>query len=118
MLVVIDAEDGFDAAPALHHITAPTLIVAGDRDRNYTPELFRETADRSSGARLRLYPGMGHASIATLRHKPEVREILRFLTADEAKPSTRLEALQVCPRRYKVAYPPAAATAAAAPTEN
>jgi pimeloyl-ACP methyl ester carboxylesterase len=86
MLIVIDAEDRFDAAPQLHRVTAPTLIVAGDRDRNYTPELFRETADRIPGARLRLYPGKGHASIATLRYRPAVREILGFLTADDAGP--------------------------------
>ena len=86
MLAVIDAEDGFDAAPQLHRITAPTLIVAGDRDRNYTPELFRETADRIPGARLRLYPGKGHASIATLRYRPAVGEILEFLTTDNAEP--------------------------------
>jgi pimeloyl-ACP methyl ester carboxylesterase len=59
MLAVIEAEDGFDAAPQLHRIIAPTLAVAGDRDRNYTPELFRETADRIPGARLRLYPRQG-----------------------------------------------------------
>ena len=86
MLIVIDAEDRFDAAPQLHRITAPTLVVAGDRDRNYTPELFRETADRIPGARLRLYRGEGHASIATLRYRPAVREILGFLTADDAGP--------------------------------
>jgi len=85
MLAVIDAEDGFDAAPQLHRVTAPTLVVAGDRDRNYTPELFRETADRIPGARLRLYPGKGHASIATLRYRPAVRETLRFLTADDTE---------------------------------
>ena len=43
--------------------------------------LFRETADGITGARLRLYPGKGHASIATLRHRPAAREILGFLTA-------------------------------------
>ena len=86
MLIVIDAEDGFDAAPQLHRVTAPTLVVAGDRDRNYTPELFRETADRIPGARLRLYRGKGHASIATLRYRPAVREILGFLTADDTEP--------------------------------
>jgi pimeloyl-ACP methyl ester carboxylesterase len=86
MLIVVHAEDRFDAAPQLHRVTAPTLIVAGDRDRNYTPELFRETADRIPGARLRLYPGKGHASIATLRYRPAVREILGFLTADDTEP--------------------------------
>jgi len=89
MLIVSDAEDGFDAAPRLHRITAPTLVVAGDHDRNYTPELFRETAERIPGAWLRLYPGKSHASIATLRYKPAVCEILRFLAADEVEPSTR-----------------------------
>jgi pimeloyl-ACP methyl ester carboxylesterase len=86
MLIVIDAEDGFNAAPQLHRVSAPTLVVAGDRDRNYTPELFRETADRIPGARLRLYRGKGHASIATLRYQPAVREILGFLTADDTEP--------------------------------
>jgi pimeloyl-ACP methyl ester carboxylesterase len=89
MLAVIDAEDRFDAAPLLHHITAPTLIVAGDRDRSYTPELFRETAEGIPRARLRLYPGKGHASIATLTYGPVLREIVGFLTADEGEPSAR-----------------------------
>jgi pimeloyl-ACP methyl ester carboxylesterase len=86
MLVVIDAEDRFDAAAQLHRITAPTLIIAGERDGNYTPELFRETAERIPGARLRLYPGKGHAPIATLAHKPAVGELLGFLTADQPAP--------------------------------
>jgi hypothetical protein len=88
MLVVIDAEDRFDAAPRLRRITAPTLVIAGDRDRNYTPELFWETAEGIPGARLRLYRGKGHASISSLAYKPAVREILGFLTADEPAPAT------------------------------
>ena len=82
MLVVIDAEDRFDAAPQLQRITAPTLVIAGERDRYYTPELFWETADGIPGARLRLYRGKGHASISSFTYKPAVREILGFLTAD------------------------------------
>jgi hypothetical protein len=31
MLVTVAAEDVFDACPRQHHITAPTLLVAGDR---------------------------------------------------------------------------------------
>jgi pimeloyl-ACP methyl ester carboxylesterase len=88
MLTVVDAEDRFDATPQLHRITAPTLIIAGDRDRNYTPELFRETAERIPGARLRLYPGKGHAGIATLAYKPAVRELLGFLTEQPTPPPT------------------------------
>jgi pimeloyl-ACP methyl ester carboxylesterase len=86
MLIVIDAEDHFDAASQLHRITAPTLIIAGARDRNYTPELFRETAERIPGARLRLYPGKGHAPIATLAYQPALGELLGFLTADQPGP--------------------------------
>ena len=76
MLIVIAAEDRFDAASQLHRINAPTLIVAGDRDRYYTPALFRQTAKAIPGAGLRLYPGKGHASIATLAYQPAVRDIL------------------------------------------
>ena len=86
MLIVIDAEDRFDAASQLHRITAPTLIIAGERDRNYTPELFWETAARIPGARLRLYPGKGHAPIATLAYQPAVGELLGFLTTDQPTP--------------------------------
>jgi pimeloyl-ACP methyl ester carboxylesterase len=81
MLVTVAAEDSFDAAPELHRITAPTLLVAGGRDRFYTPELFGETADRISGARLALYQRKGHAGVIT--HRPAIREIIAFLRADQ-----------------------------------
>jgi pimeloyl-ACP methyl ester carboxylesterase len=79
MLVTVAAEDAFDAAAQLHRITAPTLLVAGGRDRFYSPELFRETAERIPGAHLRLYPDKGHAGVMT--HKPAIREIVAFLHA-------------------------------------
>jgi pimeloyl-ACP methyl ester carboxylesterase len=81
MLVTVAAEDTFDACPQLHRIAVPTLLVAGGRDRFYTPELFRETAERIPGARLLLYPGKGHAGVMT--HRPAVREIVAFLAADQ-----------------------------------
>ena len=62
----------------LHRISSPTLLVAGDKDRFYSPELFRETAERIPDARLCLYHGKGHAGALT--HKPAIREIVRFLT--------------------------------------
>jgi pimeloyl-ACP methyl ester carboxylesterase len=83
MLVVIDAEDHFDVSGQLHRITAPTLVIAGDRDPYYTPTLFRETAERIPAARLRLYSGKGHASISTFAFKAALREVLEFLTDDE-----------------------------------
>ena len=65
----------------------PTLAAtaAGDRDRFYSPELFRETAERIPGGRLLLYPGKGHAGVLT--HRPAIREIVAFLTADN-RPGT------------------------------
>lgn len=81
MLVTVAAEDLFDASPRLHRITVPTLLVAGDRDRFSTPELFRETAERIPGARLLLYPGKGHAGVMT--HRPAIREIVAFLAAGQ-----------------------------------
>jgi pimeloyl-ACP methyl ester carboxylesterase len=81
LLVTVAAEDNFDATPQLHRITAPTLLVAGGRDRFYTPELFGETADRIPGARLALYQHKGHAGVIT--HKPAIREIITFLRADQ-----------------------------------
>jgi pimeloyl-ACP methyl ester carboxylesterase len=81
MLVTVAAEDSFDASWQLHRITAPTLLVAGARDRFYSPELFQETAERIPGARLRLYPGKGHAGVMT--HGPAIREIVAFLRADK-----------------------------------
>jgi pimeloyl-ACP methyl ester carboxylesterase len=81
MLVTVAAEDVFDASPELHRIAAPTLLVAGGRDRFYSPELFRETAERIPGARLSLYQDKGHAGVLT--HKPAIREIVAFLRADQ-----------------------------------
>jgi pimeloyl-ACP methyl ester carboxylesterase len=81
MEVTVTAEDTFDACPQLHRITAPTLLVAGGRDQYYSPELFRQTAERIPNGRLRLYPDKGHAGVLT--HKPVTREIVAFLRADD-----------------------------------
>jgi pimeloyl-ACP methyl ester carboxylesterase len=81
MLVTVAAEDAFDACPELHRITAPTLLVAGGRDQYYSPELFRDTAERIPKARLVRYQDKGHAGVLT--HKPAMREIVAFLRADD-----------------------------------
>jgi pimeloyl-ACP methyl ester carboxylesterase len=82
MLVTVAAEDAFDAAPQLHRMTAPTLLVAGGRDRFYTRELLQEAAERIPGARLALYQDKGHAGVIT--HKPAIREIITFLRPEGA----------------------------------
>jgi pimeloyl-ACP methyl ester carboxylesterase len=81
MLVTVAAEDAFDASSQLHRIAAPTLLVAGGRDRYYSPELFRETAERIPNGRLSLYQGKGHADVLTYR--PAIREIVAFLRTDD-----------------------------------
>ena len=86
LLVTVAAEDVFDATPELHRITAPTLLVAGGRDRFYTPALFQETADRIRGARLALYQHKGHAGVIT--HQAAIREIVAFLRTDRQVPAT------------------------------
>jgi pimeloyl-ACP methyl ester carboxylesterase len=85
MLVTVAAEDVFDAGPQLHRITAPTLLVAGGRERFYSLELFQETAERIPDARLSLYKDKGHAGVMT--HKPAIREIVAFLRADGQPPT-------------------------------
>jgi pimeloyl-ACP methyl ester carboxylesterase len=81
LLATIDAEDTFDGLPDLPRITAPTLVVAGQRDRFYSPDLFRHTAQAIPGARLRMYPGKGHVGL--MAHGAAIRDIRRFLTTDD-----------------------------------
>jgi pimeloyl-ACP methyl ester carboxylesterase len=60
MIRTIEAEDVQDGSLDLPRITAPTLVIGGDRDRYYGAANFRATAELIPGARLRLYPGKGH----------------------------------------------------------
>jgi pimeloyl-ACP methyl ester carboxylesterase len=88
LLTIIAAEDVFDAGPDLHRMSAPTLVVAGARDRFYSPELFRETARRIPHARLALYPRKGH--VGTIAHPGAIDVIDEFL-ASAAPPARRTE---------------------------
>ncbi len=75
LVITIEAEDKHDFGKRLAEITAPTLVVAGDRDPFYTEALFRETAAGIPNARLILYPGMGHPASG----KQFGRDLLAFL---------------------------------------
>lgn len=77
MATTIEAEDRFDLARCSAAIRAPTLIVAGEEDRFYSPELFAETAALIPGGRLVLLPGKGHTT--ALADPRTVPEALRFL---------------------------------------
>jgi pimeloyl-ACP methyl ester carboxylesterase len=75
LVITIEAEDRFNFKERLAEITAPTLVVAGERDPAYTEALFRETAAGIPNARLILYPGMGHPASG----KQFERDVLAFL---------------------------------------
>jgi pimeloyl-ACP methyl ester carboxylesterase len=80
LAATLEAEDGFDLATCRRPIAAKTLIVAGRRDRFYSEDLFRETAELIPGSDVRLFARRGHISVLT---DPRARAIiLGFLTAD------------------------------------
>ncbi|MFI6299691.1 alpha/beta fold hydrolase [Nonomuraea sp. NPDC050790] len=77
MLHFAQAEDSFDLRERLPEIEVPTLVVGGERDLAYTPELFRDTADGLPYGRLVVYPGASH--LGTFRHKRFAADIAGFL---------------------------------------
>lgn len=78
LVVTIEAEDKHNFKDRLAQITAPALVVAGDKDPFYTETLFRETAEGIPNARLILYKGMGHPASG----KQFSRDVLTFLKED------------------------------------
>ena len=64
LLATLDAEDAFDLAQCDGTIGAPTLIVAGGRDRFYSRELFERTQQLIPGSRLYLRARRGHVTVA------------------------------------------------------
>lgn len=78
MIRTIEAEDAFYATGHLHRITAPALVVGGEKDHLNSPELFRSTARGIPGGRLLHLPGTSHMGAVTDR--TAARETLAFLT--------------------------------------
>jgi pimeloyl-ACP methyl ester carboxylesterase len=83
LVITIEAEDRHNFKDRLAEITAPTLVVAGDKDPFYSADLFRETAEGIPNARLILYPGMGHPASGPQFH----RDLRAFLKEDTAERS-------------------------------
>jgi len=76
-VAVLRAEDAFDLTGRLSDITAPTLVIGGAKDRSYSPDLFRATADGVAGGHLVLLAGRGHLGTFTdRRFIPTVRGFL------------------------------------------
>lgn len=76
LCITVDAEDRFNFKNKLADIKAPTLIVAGEKDPFYTEALFKETAAGIPGAKLILYPEMGHPAMG----KQFETDVLNFLS--------------------------------------
>jgi pimeloyl-ACP methyl ester carboxylesterase len=75
LIVTIEAEDQHAFKDRLSEISAPTLVIAGEEDPFYTPDLFRETAVGIPHARLELYEKMRHPAMG----KQFERDVLAFL---------------------------------------
>jgi pimeloyl-ACP methyl ester carboxylesterase len=65
MIATVEAEDAFDASGRLGEISAPTLVIGGERDRCYSRALFEETTRGIPDARLFIYEGRGHGGTVT-----------------------------------------------------
>ena len=83
MAITLYAEDGLDVGDRLPTIAMPTLVIGGDHDRLYPPELVKETAARIPNAEYRLYRGRDHGGV--LRDRRLMRDILAFLVAQQAR---------------------------------
>ena len=80
MLIVIAAEDEFDAEPDLVRVSAPTRVGGGEMDPVYSTDLFRRTAAGVQDGRAVIFPkkGHGYASVSTTASNI----VLGFLLAD------------------------------------
>jgi len=77
MVTFARAEDAFDLDRRLHEISAPTLVVCGERDNVYSPDIFRRTADGVQDGRLITYPATGHGG--TFTHRRFATDVIQFL---------------------------------------
>ncbi|MGW0483976.1 alpha/beta fold hydrolase [Nonomuraea sp. NPDC003214] len=62
---MLNAEIGFDLRARLPEITAPTLLIQGQKDLAYPLDLARQTAAGIPGAKLIVYPGRSHGATFT-----------------------------------------------------
>jgi pimeloyl-ACP methyl ester carboxylesterase len=65
MVAFARAEDAFDLGDRLGSVTAPTLVIGGEKDEVYSPEIFRRTAEGVRDGRLILYSGASHGTTFT-----------------------------------------------------
>jgi pimeloyl-ACP methyl ester carboxylesterase len=75
LVVTIKTEDQHAFKDRLAEIKSPTLVIAGEDDPFYSPDLFRETAAGIPHARLALFENMRHPAMG----KQFERDVLAFL---------------------------------------
>jgi 3-oxoadipate enol-lactonase len=80
----LEASVAQDRAAPIEQISVPTLIVTGEEDRVYSPDLSRDMARRIPGAELVLMRGVGHLS--NLEQPDEFNQaVLEFLMRQEKR---------------------------------
>ncbi|WP_405162823.1 alpha/beta hydrolase [Nocardia sp. NBC_01499] len=77
-IALLRAEDQFDVHDRLGAIETETLVICGERDYFWTPEMFAETARLMPHGRLVMYPDAGHAIVT---REDYVAEVTAFLNA-------------------------------------
>ena len=81
LVVEAQAEMAFDSRAVLPDITAPVLLLVGDRDRAFPRALVEETARLIPDCTLVWRRGRGHVGTAVSRRTP--RDVLAFLERTE-----------------------------------
>jgi pimeloyl-ACP methyl ester carboxylesterase len=78
LLTEIRGDVEMDFKERLKDIKAPTLILCGESDIEYTEDLVRSTAEGIPNAKLILYKGYGH-NLIMVNRKQVQKDILEFL---------------------------------------
>lgn len=77
LLVEADAEAAFDARAVLGNITVPVLLLCGDNDQFFTPDIVSATAAGIPDCTVVWYEGMGHLRAAMSGRIP--RDVLAWI---------------------------------------
>jgi pimeloyl-ACP methyl ester carboxylesterase len=80
-IITLRADMTIDVASRLDAITAPTLIIGGEWDPSYPPDIMNELVNRLKSATYLMYPRTGHGVVIKPRF---VQDLTRFLHAGEA----------------------------------
>jgi pimeloyl-ACP methyl ester carboxylesterase len=77
LVVEAESELSFDARAELPTIEVPVVLLCGDRDQFFPPDVVAETASLIPACALVTYPGKGHVKVASSRQV--AKDILAFV---------------------------------------